>query len=107
SRAPPQRRSMGGGVDPCPRKGRTLHVGHSSLISSSGAMLRGGDLARQDPAEAATSGRPSLARLHATPVLPAHVEERARDLPERADPDRFHQRVEYVAVIDHRLLEPF
>ena len=44
--------------------------------------------------------------LHAPPVLSAHLEQRARDLSQRAHPHRFHQHLEHVAVLDHRLLKP-
>jgi len=38
---------------------------------------------------AQSPSRPGL--LHAPPVLPAHLEQRVRDLPERADAHRIHQ----------------
>ena len=43
--------------------------------------------------------------LHAPPVLPPHLEQRMRDLPQRADLHRVHQHLEDVLVVDHRLLE--
>src|SRR3979490_1969131 len=44
--------------------------------------------------------------LHAAPVLPAHLEERFRNLPERAQAHGLHQLGEDVAVLDHGALEP-
>jgi hypothetical protein len=42
---------------------------------------------------------------HAAPVLPAHLEQRVGDLPQRAAAHRVHQHREDVAVGDHGLLQ--
>src|SRR5689334_9748382 len=53
-----------------------------------------------------TSPQPGRAPLHVAAVLPADLEERAGDLPERADPHGVHQHLEHVPVLDHRLAQP-
>src|SRR5512140_3695393 len=50
--------------------------------------------------------RRSAPASHVPAVLPAHLEERARDLAQRADPHRVHQHLEDVRVADHGLLQP-
>src|SRR5215207_11693692 len=68
-----------------------------------------------------TLGHPAVSRLapklrcwrrlqcrgsHVAPVLPADLEERLRDLLQRADPRGVHQHREDVVVADRGLLEP-
>src|SRR5687768_12402233 len=43
--------------------------------------------------------------LHVASILPAHLEQRMGDLPERADAHRVHQDLEHVGVGDHRLAQ--
>ena len=38
-----------------------------------------------------------LEQLHTPPVLPPHLKQRMRDLPQRADPHRLHQHLEQIA----------
>lgn len=47
-----------------------------------------------------------IAVLHIPPILPAHLEQRIRDPPERADAHGVHQHFEHVLVFDHSALKP-
>lgn len=44
--------------------------------------------------------------LHAARILPAYVEKRVRDPPERAAAHHVHQHVEHVGALEHRAFEP-
>src|SRR6185436_15943668 len=55
---------------------------------------------------AARPTRCRAAPLHAAPVLPSHLEQRVRNLPERAAPYRVHQHFEDVFVHHHRPAQP-
>ena len=45
------------------------------------------------------------ARLHTPPILPPDLEQRIRDLPERAAAHRIDEHFEHVLIVDHRLLQ--
>src|SRR5262245_23051760 len=70
---------------PCPSRARGFCSRSASLLS----RVRAGDLG-----------------LHASSVLSPDLEQRMRDLPERADPHRVHQHLEHVLILDHGLLKP-
>jgi hypothetical protein len=46
-----------------------------------------------------------IAVLHISSILPTHLEQRVRNLPERADAHGIHQHFEHIVVIDHRALK--
>ena len=81
-------------ADAAPRCARAESSrGSTSLTSKPRATRRRAAAASDDLA----------VELHVAPVLPADLVERARDLPERADPHRLHQLGEHVAAATRRL----
>jgi hypothetical protein len=47
-----------------------------------------------------------IAVLDISSILPANLEQRIRNLPERTHAHRVHQHFEHVGVLDHRALKP-